>query len=135
MVVTCLAVRIIHFISCDWIMNSSLSDTIYLNNCWVRLLLNYNIKYACTIYTRFNVCLMSISRFFLPDKVTLRLFKLHFYGVDVVEWSRAIDIRQSNFLLQCINGVRSNPVERRTQIWQMKKNLMLALHGLIFRRI
>jgi hypothetical protein len=33
-----------------------------LNNCWVRLLSNYNIKYNCTIYTGLNTCLMSISR-------------------------------------------------------------------------
>jgi hypothetical protein len=38
--------------------------------------------------------LMSISRFFLRDKVTLRLLKLHLFdGSDVVEWSRALDIR------------------------------------------
>jgi len=40
---------------------------------------------------------MSISRFFLRDKVTLLLLKLHFYGADVVEWSRAIDIRLSDY--------------------------------------
>jgi hypothetical protein len=37
-------------------------------------------------------------------------------------------------LLQCINGVSSNPVEGRTKIWQLK-NLILTLFGLIFRRI
>jgi hypothetical protein len=42
------------------------------------------------IYT----CLMSISRFSLRDKVTLRLLKLHFYGADVVEWLRALNIMQ-----------------------------------------
>ena len=31
-------------------------------------------------------------------------------------------------------GVSSNPVEGRTKIWQLK-NLILALFGLIFRRI
>jgi hypothetical protein len=93
MVVTCLDVRIIYFISCDCIMNYSLSYTIYLNNCWVRLLSNYNIKYTFTIYTRLNVCLMSISRFSLWDKVTLRLLKIHFYGAHVVEWYMALDIK------------------------------------------
>jgi hypothetical protein len=37
-------------------------------------------------------------------------------------------------VLQCINGVGSNPVEGRTQIWQLS-NLILTLFGLIFRRI
>jgi hypothetical protein len=37
-------------------------------------------------------------------------------------------------VLQCINGVSSNPVEGRTKIWQLK-NLILTLFGLIFRRI
>ena len=63
-----------------------------IKKCWVRLLSNYNIKYACTIYTRLDTCFMSISKFSLRDKVTLRLLKLHFYGADVVGWSRALDI-------------------------------------------
>jgi hypothetical protein len=36
---------------------------------------------------------MFISRFYLGDKVTLRLLKLYFYIADVIEWSRALDIR------------------------------------------
>ena len=39
---------------------------------------------------------MSTSRFSLRDKATLRLLKLHFYGADVVEWSRALEIRLSD---------------------------------------
>jgi hypothetical protein len=58
------------------------------------LLSNYNIKYICTIYTRIDTCLMSISRFTLRDKVTL--LKLYFKA-DVVEWSRALDIRLSDW--------------------------------------
>ena len=46
-----------------------------------------------TIYTRLDKCLMSTSRFSIRDKGTLRLLKLHFYGADVDEWSRALDIR------------------------------------------
>jgi hypothetical protein len=53
----------------------------------------HNIKYICTIYTRLDTCLMFTSRFSLRDKVTLRLLKLHFYGADVVEFSRALDVR------------------------------------------
>jgi hypothetical protein len=36
---------------------------------------------------------MSIPRFDLREKVTLRLLKILFQGVDVVEWSRALDVR------------------------------------------
>ena len=68
-----------------------------LTNCWVRLLSNYNSKYTCTIYTRLDTFLMSISIFFLRNKVILRLLKLHFYRADVVEWSRALDIRLSDW--------------------------------------
>jgi len=39
---------------------------------------------------------MSTSRFSLRDNATLRLLKLHLYGADVVEWSRALDLRQSD---------------------------------------
>jgi hypothetical protein len=69
----------------------------------VRLLSNYNIKYDCTIYTHWDTCLMYISRFSLRDKVTLRLLKLHFYGVDVVEWSRALEIRLSDWCCSVSN--------------------------------
>ena len=59
---------------------------------WSILRMNVLYQYICTIYTRLDTCLMSISRFSLRDKVTLRLLKLHFYEADVVEWSRALDI-------------------------------------------
>ena len=68
-----------------------------IQTCCLRLLSNYNIKYACNIYTRVDTCFMSISGCSLWDKVTLRLLKLHFYGEDVVEWSRALDIRLSDW--------------------------------------
>jgi hypothetical protein len=68
-----------------------------LKHCCARLLSNYNIKYACTIYTRLDTCFMSISNFSLREKVTLWLLKLHFYGADVVEWSRALDIMLSDW--------------------------------------
>ena len=59
---------------------------------------------------------MSTSRFSLRDKATLRLVNINCYGADVVEWPRELDIRQSDLFPQCINGVRSNPVEVRTQM-------------------
>ena len=61
------------------------------------MLSNYNIKYICTIYTRLYTCLTSIPRFTLREKVTLGLLKLLFKGVDVVEWSRALDVRLSEW--------------------------------------
>jgi hypothetical protein len=68
-----------------------------LKNCCVRLLSNYNIKYTYTIYTPLDTCVMSISRLSLGDKVTLLLLNLHFYQADVLEWSRALDIKLSDW--------------------------------------
>jgi hypothetical protein len=45
------------------------------------------------LFSRLDTCLVYISRFSLRDKVTLRSLKFHCYGADVVEWSRALDIR------------------------------------------
>jgi hypothetical protein len=101
-------------------------------NCWVRLLSNYNIKYTCTIYTHLDTFLMFIARFFLRDKVTLRLLKLHFYGVDVVEWSRAIDIRLSDYF--CSASMMWDQItSREEQYWTAQKSTSNT--GLIFRRI
>ena len=48
----------------------------------------------------------------------------------MAEWSGALDIRLSDWCLQCINGVSSNPVEGKTNICQLK-DLILTLFGLI----
>ena len=45
-----------------------------------------------------------------------------------------IKIYPKQLVLQCINGVSSNPVTGRTKICQLK-DLILTLFGLIFRRI
>ena len=42
-------------------------------------------------------CLTAIPRLALREKVTQRLLKLLFKGVDVVEWSRALDVRLSEW--------------------------------------
>jgi hypothetical protein len=63
-----------------------------------------------------DTCLMSISRISLRDKVTLWLLKLYFYIADVAKWSRALDIRLSDWC--CSVSMCSNPVEGRTQICQ-----------------
>ena len=49
------------------------------------------------IYIRLYTCLTSIPRFALREKVTLRLLELLLKGVDVVEWSRALDVRLSEW--------------------------------------
>ena len=84
-------------VSMEWVQILSREEQKYIKKCWVRLLSNYNIKYICTIYTRLYTCLTSIPRFALREKVTLRLLKLLFKGVDVVEWSRALDVRLSEW--------------------------------------
>ena len=96
-----------------------------IQKCCVRLLSNYNIKYACTIYTRLGTCFMSISGCSLRDKVALWLLKLLFYGANVVEWSRALDIMLSDWCCSVSIGVSSNPVERRTK-FDSSKNLMIT---------
>jgi hypothetical protein len=78
-----------------WLYNEILYNI--LRNFCARLLSNYNIKYPCTIYIRLETCFLSISSFTLRDKVTLWLLKLHLYGADVIEWSRALDIRLSDW--------------------------------------
>jgi hypothetical protein len=77
---------------------------------------------------------MSISRFSLRDKATLRLLKLYFYIADVAEWSKGVVHKAKRLVLQCINGASSNPVEGRTKMCQLQ-DLIIALFGLIFRRI
>ena len=107
----------------------------YIKHCRVRLLSNYNIKYICTIYTRLDTCLMSISRFSLRDKVTLRLLNLHFYGADVQTWptyimwqgnstyrsshwkGRRFDSNISAIDLIIWKGRRLRVPLNRTQIW------------------
>ena len=44
-----------------------------------------------------HVLRLSLDLFALRDKVTLRLLKLLLLGVDVVEWSRALDVRLSEW--------------------------------------
>ena len=105
-----------------------------IKTCWVRLLLNYNIKYVFTICTRLNTCLMSISRFPLRDKVPLRLLKLHLYGADVVEWSTALDIRFNDCFCN-VSIVCVHIPWRKEHNFDSSKNIMLTLLGLIFRRI
>ena len=56
------------------------------------------------------------------------------FGADMVEWSRTLDNKAKRLVLQCINGVSSNPVEGRTKMLQLK-HLILTLVGLVFRRI
>ena len=100
------------------------------------MLSNYNIKYICTIYTRLDTCLMSISRFSLRDKATLRPLKLHFYGADVVEWSRALDTRLGDWCCSVsMVGVQIPSREEQKFDSSKIKNLILTLFGLIFRRI
>jgi hypothetical protein len=55
---------------------------------------------------------MSIPRFALQDKVALRLLKLYFYIEDVpVCMVYDAGHKANQFVMQCINGVSSNPVE------------------------
>ena len=68
------------------------------------------------LHTLRHMSYVYLYRFFLRNKVTLRLLKLNFYGADVVEWSKGTGHKAKRLVLQCINGVSSNPVEGRTKI-------------------
>ena len=103
----------------DWHMNQ------LLFHCTLNMLIRNMYIY---------IWLMFISRFSLRDKVTLRLLKLHFYGPDVVEWSRALDIRLSNWCCS-VSMVWVQISSREEQKFDSSKNLILTLFGLIFRRI
>ena len=98
------------------------------------MLSNYNIKYACTIYTHLDTCFMSISGCSLRDKVTLRLLKLLFLWSGCGRVVYGSGNKAKRLVLQCTNGVSSNPVERRTK-FDSSKYLMLTYLGLMFRRI
>ena len=93
-----------------------------LKHCWVTLLSSYNIKYTCTIYTRLYTCLMSISRCSLIDKVTLRILKLHFHGVDVVEWSGALNIRLSDWCCSVSMVLTHFPSREEEHLTAQKSN-------------
>ena len=93
-----------------------------LKNCCVRLLSNYNIKYACTIYTRLDTYFMSISGCSLRDKVTLRLLKFHFYGADVIEWSRALEIWLSDWCCSVSNVWAPIPSKEKQNLTTQRSN-------------
>jgi hypothetical protein len=76
---------------------------------------------------------MSISRFFLRDKVILGQLKLHLYGVDVVDWTRVIDIRLSDYF--CSASMVWGQMQSREKHKFDSSNKLNANTGLIFRRI
>ena len=47
--------------------------------------------------------------------------KIYFYIADVAEWSRALGIRL-RLVLQCINGLNSNPVEEEHNLLAQQFN-------------
>ena len=55
-------------------------------------------------------------------------------GVDVVEWSRALDVRLSEWCCS-VTMVWVQIPSREEQKFDSSKNLILTLFGLIFRRI
>ena len=132
---------------CLWLYCMSISDlSRYVSDCTVSVSLRRVIRLSqwfimvqyvsdCTVPSTYaqDTCLMSISRFSLRDKVTLRLFKIYFDIVDVAEWSRELDIRLSYWCCSIsMVFTSSNLVEGRTKICQ-HKDLILTLFGLIFR--
>ena len=96
-----------------------------LENCLVRLLSNYNIKYTWTIYTRLDTCLISISSFFLRDKVTLRLL-----------WSSGLGrLTLDKAIITAVHQCEVKSRREKNTHMTAQNNLMLTLFGLIFRHI
>ena len=58
---------------------------------------------------------MSIPRFALREKVTLRLGKLFLLGSGCGRVVEGAGRKAKRMVLQCINGESSNPVERKTK--------------------
>jgi hypothetical protein len=65
---------------------------------------------------------MSTSRFSLRDKATLRLLKLHFYGADMVDWSRALDIMLSDLFCSVSMVWVQNRRGKNTNLTAQKSN-------------
>jgi hypothetical protein len=111
MVVTCLYVCIIYCtlfpVTVWWILHHPIQ---YIKNCWVRLLSNYNIKYICSIYTRLDTWLMSISRFSLREKNNTSTIEAIFLYSGCGRMIYGTGHKAKWLVLQCINGVSSNPV-------------------------
>ena len=61
-----------------------------------------------------------IPRFALREKVTLQLLKLLFKGVDVVEWSRALEVRLSEWCCS-VSMVWVQILSREEQIFDSSK--------------
>ena len=71
---------------------------------------------------------MSIPRFALREKVTLGLLKLLFEGVDVVEWSRALDVRLSEWCCSIsMVWVEIPSREEQTNLIALKSNFNTVL--------
>ena len=124
----------------------------------------YNIHYFLWLYNDFFIILCNILKIpdldccqiiklsiYVPSTrarhisyVYLLIFLSRQGNTSIIEapfvWSgcgRVVKGAEHNakwFILQCINGVSSNPVEGRTQMWQLK-HLIITLFGLIFRRL
>jgi hypothetical protein len=68
------------------------------------------------------------------SQIKVRFKVIHIYGVDVVEWSRALDVRLSEWCCSVSMEWVQIP-SREEQKFDSSKNLILTLFGLIFRRI
>jgi hypothetical protein len=77
---------------------------------------------------------MSISRFYLLDKITVRVLKLHLLWSGCGRVVKGAGHKVKRLVLQCINGVSSNPVGGEHKFGQLK-NLIPTMIGLIFRGI
>ena len=66
---------------------------------------------------------MYIPRFTLRDNVALRLLKLYLYMADVTGRFKAALHKANRLVVQCINGMISNPIEGEIKIASSKFTL------------
>ena len=76
---------------------------------------NLSSDFQLNFFSYFCFKLWIIVKCSVP-KCVLEFFLYIYQGADVIEWSRALDGKAKRMVLQCINGVSSNPVEGRTKI-------------------
>jgi len=93
-----------------------------------------NNKYICTIYTLLKICITSIPRFALRDKVTLWLLELYFYIADMAELFRVLDIKLSDWC--CSASMLWVRFQRRYNKYLLaKKSNIVVLFSFNFRQI
>ena len=93
-----------------------------------------NNKYICTIYTLIKICISSIPRIALRNKITLWLLELYFYIEDVAELSRVLDIKLRDWCCSALMLWVRFQRRYNKNVLAQKSNIVI-LFSLHFRQI